>query len=63
MQGIIKNLGGALQYGQEKGGQNQAQVAEHLEKLRPAVQVLGDLEIEAQHNFWNTARQFTVKRS
>ena len=60
---VIKKLGGAGQYGQEKGGGTAAVVAEHLEKLKPAVQVLADLEIEAQHNFWNTGTQFKMRKT
>ena len=61
VQGIVKKLGGAAQYGQEKGGGASALVAEHLEKLRPAVQVLSELEIEAQHNFWNMTKKFKCR--
>jgi len=52
--------GGAVQYGQEKSGVQSAMLNEHVEALRPAVQVLTELERDAQHSFWAMKTQFAA---
>mmetsp|Transcript_3311 Transcript_3311/g.11991 ORF Transcript_3311/g.11991 Transcript_3311/m.11991 type:complete len:739 (-) Transcript_3311:81-2297(-) len=47
---ITAKNGGAV-YGQAKGGGASKEVAEHLERLKPSVELLAQLEVQAQSSF------------
>ena len=44
-------------YGEERGSGARADVMERVERLRPVVKRLADLEVEAQHSFHNMKRR------
>jgi len=52
----MKAQGGT--YGEERGSGARADVMERVERLRPVVKRLADLEVEAQHSFHNMKRRF-----
>eukprot|EP00656_Telonema_subtile_P033757 TRINITY_DN3762_c0_g1_i2.p1 TRINITY_DN3762_c0_g1~~TRINITY_DN3762_c0_g1_i2.p1 ORF type:complete len:262 (-),score=84.93 TRINITY_DN3762_c0_g1_i2:8-793(-) len=58
LKAYVVQHGGAAAYGQHKAGEGHATLSEHVELLRPAVQVLAGLEREAQLAYFDMKNMF-----
>ena len=54
----IASGGGKIQYGQQKESEVSVEAAKRVQKLRPTVQVLADLEVQAQRSFFDLRQRW-----